>query len=152
MAFVAVSATPACAEAPMETLVRTNSASETGPMDRQKACLTEAVFKEAGAEPAVGRLAVAHVILNRTRSGIFPKTVCGVVNQKGQFTYKHGARVKRGAERQWAEARAVATLALSGAMSDVAKSALFFQSTRVRPSFSLRQVARIGGHAFYVGR
>jgi N-acetylmuramoyl-L-alanine amidase len=152
MAFVAMTATPSHAEAPMETLVRTSSASETGPMDRQKACLAEAVFKEAGAEPAVGRLAVAHVILNRTRSGIFPKTVCGVVNQKGQFTYKHGGGIKRGAERQWAEARAVATLALSGTMSDVVKSALFFQSVRRRPSYSLRQVARIGGHAFYVGR
>jgi len=152
MAFVATTATPAAAEVPVESLVRTNASFETGPMDREKACLTEAVFKEAGAEPVVGRMAVAHVILNRTRSGTFPKTVCGVINQKGQFTYKHGGGIRRGAERQWAEARAVATLALSGVLSDVVKSALYFQSTRVRPSYSLRQVARIGGHAFYVGR
>jgi spore germination cell wall hydrolase CwlJ-like protein len=121
-------------------------------MDREKACLAEAVFKEAGGEPVAGRMAVAHVILARTRSGTFPKTVCGVVNQKGQFTYKRGGGIRRGAERQWAEARAVASLALSGVWSDVVKSALYFQSTRVRPSYSLRQVARIGGHAFYVGR
>lgn len=152
LAFAAFSGSPASAEVPMESLVRTNSASETGPMDREKACLTEAIFKEAGAEPASGRLAVAHVILNRTRSGTFPKTICGVINQKGQFTYRRGGGVKRGYEKQWAEARAVASLAMSGSFSQVVKNSLFFRSARLRPVSSLRFVTRIGGHVFYAAR
>lgn len=142
----------ASAEVPVETLVQATSALETGPMGPEKACLAEAVFKEAGAEPAEGRLAVAHVILNRTRSGAFPRTVCGVVNQKGQFTYRKGGRIAKGAERQWAEARAIASMALAGRVSRRVSDALFFRSVRMPRVPSLRFVTRIGGHAFYASR
>lgn len=40
---------------------------------------------EANAEPYEGRLAVANVVLNRVRSGLYPNTVSGVIYQRGQF-------------------------------------------------------------------
>lgn len=137
----------------LDRLVVDQSSVEVGSMTREKACLTEAVYFEAGSEPMEGRVAVAHVILNRTRSGSFPTSVCGVVNQKGQFTYRHGRGARSGDNKGWLEARAVATLALAGRVADASRDALFFHALRKRPGWGgVRMVARIGGHVFYAKR
>ena len=44
-------------------------------------CLAEAIYFESRSEPEDGQAAVAQVVLNRVRSGIYPTTVCGVVYQ-----------------------------------------------------------------------
>ena len=44
-------------------------------------CLAEAIYFESRGEPETGQAAVAQVVLNRVRSGIFPANVCGVVYQ-----------------------------------------------------------------------
>jgi len=49
-------------------------------------CLAQAVHWEARGEPPLGQVAVAHVVLNRVRSSLFPDTVCEVVHQPRQFT------------------------------------------------------------------
>ena len=54
-----------------------HAAADTGPRSE---CLATAVYFEAKGEPLRGQLAVAQVILNRTRSGRFPASVCGVVS------------------------------------------------------------------------
>ena len=41
---------------------------------------------EAGYQPYAGKLAVANVILNRVRSGLYPGSISGVVYQRGQFS------------------------------------------------------------------
>jgi N-acetylmuramoyl-L-alanine amidase len=150
--YVSMSAGSAHAATYADDLVGRAAVSERGPMETQKACLAEAVFNEAGNEPMAGRMAVAHVILNRTRSGSFPTTVCGVVNQRGQFTYRRGRGVRPGYERQWAEARAVAALAMSGVMSNVVSSATFFRVARLGVPAAMRPIARIGGHVFFASR
>lgn len=48
--------------------------------------LARAIHGEARGEPYVGKVAVAAVILNRTRSSSFPNTVAGVVYQPLAFT------------------------------------------------------------------
>ena len=48
---------------------------------RQMRCLAEAIYFESRCEPEGGQAAVAQVVLNRVRSGIYPTTVCGVVYQ-----------------------------------------------------------------------
>ena len=48
---------------------------------RQMRCLSEAIYFEARGEPEHGQAAVAQVVLNRVRSGIFPTNVCAVVYQ-----------------------------------------------------------------------
>ena len=45
------------------------------------ACLTMAIYYEAAQEPIAGQRAVAQVIINRTASPVFPKTICAVVQQ-----------------------------------------------------------------------
>lgn len=48
--------------------------------------LARAINGEARGEPYKGQVAVGAVILNRTRSTKFPKTVAGVIYQPGAFT------------------------------------------------------------------
>ncbi|MBV9929578.1 MAG: cell wall hydrolase [Alphaproteobacteria bacterium] len=116
----------------------------------EQACLATAVYFEAKGEPLKGQLGVAHVILNRTRSGRFPRSVCGVVRQPGQFSFVHGGRlpaVSHGA--QWKTALAIAAIALAGEAPAPAPKALFFHARSVSPGWHLTRVAAIGNHVFY---
>lgn len=47
--------------------------------------LAHLIYGEARGEPYIGQVAVAAVILNRTRDDRFPKTISGVVYQPGAF-------------------------------------------------------------------
>lgn len=58
----------------------------TGGSDNDFWILAKAVYGEARGEPFEGQVAVAAVILNRTRSPNFPNTVAGVVFEPGAFT------------------------------------------------------------------
>jgi hypothetical protein len=48
-------------------------------LGKAKKCLAEAIYFEARSEPEKGQYAVAQVVMNRTRTGYYPATVCGVV-------------------------------------------------------------------------
>ena len=56
----------------------------------QYLCMVEAIHFEAKGESIYGKKAVAHVILNRVDSSRFPSSVCGVVKQNKQFSYRNG--------------------------------------------------------------
>ena len=56
--------------------------------DRDLACLAEAIYFEARGTGETGEAAVAHVVVNRSRSSKFPSSVCGVVGQGCQFSYR----------------------------------------------------------------
>lgn len=113
-------------------------------------CLTEALYFEARGESLSGQRAVAEVILNRVDHPAFPKSVCGVVNQSGQFSYKGGSLRMRDRAAAW-RAQRVAQEALSGAPRTLTNGATYFHTTGVRPSWSRRFVktTRIGSHIFY---
>ena len=49
---------------------------------KEVACLAKNIFFEAGSEPEEGKVAVGLVTINRSQDPRFPKTVCGVVDQK----------------------------------------------------------------------
>jgi len=117
----------------------------------EQTCLATAVYFESKGEPLKGQLGVAHVILNRTKSGRFPRSVCGVVRQPGQFSFVHGGRLPTVAHggAQWKTALAVAALTLSGTSSAPAPKALFFHARSVSPGWHLTRVAAIGNHVFY---
>ena len=55
-------------------------------IDNQLLCLAKNIYYEAGMETREGMIAVAQVTMNRTEDDKFPKTVCGVVNQKTAVT------------------------------------------------------------------
>ena len=111
-------------------------------------CLSEALYFEARGEGATGQQAVAEVILNRVDHPRFPKTVCGVVNQSGQFTYRK-TRIREGGAFQ--RAQAIARAALQGAPRNLTDGATYFHTGSVRPSWTRRfeRTTRIGRHVFY---
>jgi spore germination cell wall hydrolase CwlJ-like protein len=131
-------------------LVSDHSASETAGSEHE--CLANAVYFESKGEPLRGQLGVAEVVVNRTRSGRFPRSVCGVVKQRGQFSFVRGGRLPRvpRASAAWRKAVAIAHIALEDLADSPARRALFFHAKRVNPSWlGTRKVAAVGNHIFY---
>jgi N-acetylmuramoyl-L-alanine amidase len=115
------------------------------------ACLAEAVYFEARGTGATGESAVAHVVMNRARSRQFPGSVCGVVGEGCQFSYRCDGRPDALADPgARAKAFKVAETVLSGA-PDITEGALFFHSARVAPGwFETRpRIGTFGGNVFY---
>jgi N-acetylmuramoyl-L-alanine amidase len=52
-------------------------------------CLARNIYYEAASEPEEGKVAVGLVTINRSNSGEFPTTICGVVNQRTTFSVPH---------------------------------------------------------------
>ena len=114
-------------------------------------CLAGAIYFEGRGEPLAGQLAVAQVILNRTKSGRFPTGVCDVIKQRGQFSFVRGGQIpsvspSRSAYRT---AVAVAKVALAQAWDSTAGKALYFNTPGNRPGVRVQKVAAIGNHIFY---
>jgi spore germination cell wall hydrolase CwlJ-like protein len=128
------------------------AAAEDVPSERDLACIAEAVYYEARGEPIQGRAAVAYVVLNRARSGEFPRTPCAVVAEGCQFSYRCDGRPEALAVRADRDAAFVTAKAvLTGAVADPTDGALFFHASRIRPGwFETRaRVGTIGNHVFY---
>jgi spore germination cell wall hydrolase CwlJ-like protein len=122
--------------------------SDPAPLDRETECMAKAVHHEAANQSLEGQLAVAQLILNRTHTKGFPTTVCGVVNQPGQFV--HITRYHPRHDRRWDVAVAVSRVAEQGLTQEMAPGALFFHAVYVHPNWRRHErVARIGAHIFY---
>ena len=119
--------------------------------DAQLECLAGAVYFEAKGEPLHGQLSVAEVILNRARSGRFPASACGVVKQRGQFSFIRGGRFPAIARTSlaWKRAVAIAHIAVQDLADGPAPKALFFHAKYVSPRWRLTRVAAVGNHIFY---
>ena len=115
-------------------------------------CLATGVYFEAKSEPLAGQLAVARVIANRARSGgRFPSTYCGVLFQRGQFSFIRGRALPSvpRASRQWQTAVAIAKIADQRLKESAVGNALFFHARYVAPGWRMKRVASIGNHVFY---
>jgi hypothetical protein len=123
------------------------------PLDAEMRCLAGAVYFEARGEELDGQLAVAQVIINRTEDGRFPKSYCGVVRQKGQFSFMRGHRMPQAptGSAAWDRAVAIARIAHQGLWESEAGDATFFHARTVRPGWSHRKtrLAQIDTHIFY---
>lgn len=58
-------------------------------------CMVEALWYEARNDNEKGKRAVATVILNRAKSKRFPDSICGVIQQRMQFSYRNNLKNKR---------------------------------------------------------
>jgi N-acetylmuramoyl-L-alanine amidase len=119
--------------------------------DPEQECLAGAVYFESKGEPLKGQLSVAEVILNRARSGRFPGSVCGVIKQRGQFSFVRGGRIPAvsRASQAWQRAVAIAHIAREKLAEGGAPKALFFHARRVSPHWKLTRIAAVGNHIFY---
>jgi N-acetylmuramoyl-L-alanine amidase len=119
--------------------------------DAELECLATAVYFESKSEPLAGQLTVAEVLINRTQSGRFPSSLCGVVKQRGQFSFVHGGQLPAisRASPQWRRAVAIAHIASHDLADGSAPRALFFHARGVSPGWKLTRVAAVGNHVFY---
>lgn len=119
--------------------------------DEQINCLATGIYYEAKGEPLSGQLAVAEVILNRTQSGRFPDTACGVLKQPGQFSFVRGGKLPEpnAGSSAWRTAVAVAHVAKRALWDSPADGALFFHARRLAPRWGKARVASVGNHVFY---
>jgi spore germination cell wall hydrolase CwlJ-like protein len=119
---------------------------------RELECLATGIYFESKSEPLAGQLAVGKVIANRAASGgRFPPTYCGVLFQRGQFSFVHGGRLPSvpRANKQWQTAVAIARIVDQGLQQSSVGNALFFHARYVAPGWHMKRVAAIGNHVFY---
>lgn len=123
---------------------------DVAPADELR-CLATAIYYEAKGEPLLGQLGVAQVIINRTRSGRFATSICGVVKQPHQFSFVRGGRLPLPGARNpaYRTAMSVARVAMTGTHASPAADALYFHAASISPRWSKRQLAAIGHHKFY---
>ena len=120
------------------------------PLRPEVECMARTVYHEAANQTLSGQLAVAQVIMNRVSSGAFPRNVCDVVDQPGQFARAPVTGAAASA-RPWSAALAIAVIAQEHRFPQVAPGAMFFHAASMRPSWSdeHERVAQIGDHIFY---
>lgn len=147
--------------AKVDPSVQPDYASLIEPKDsaRQMRCLAEAIYFESRSEPEAGQAAVAQVVLNRVRSGIFPTNICGVVYQDRnrpfacQFSFACEGKSLRIEEPGAFEiATRIAEEVVEGVnFNPRVAEALNYHAAYVTPFWapSLRRVDRIGLHIFY---
>ena len=133
------------------SLAEAVAAQDSAQVDATQRCLAGAIYFESKGEPLAGQLAVANVIINRSKSGRFPTDVCAVVKQRGQFSFVRGGEIPSIDEGRasWRTALAVAKIALEAAWDSPAPKALFFNTADRRPGGNLTKIAMIGNHVFY---
>jgi N-acetylmuramoyl-L-alanine amidase len=113
-------------------------------------CLASAVYFESKGEPLAGQLAVARVVMNRSKSGRFAPTICGVVKQPSQFSFvRDGGFPAVRSNSMWRKAVGVAQVAMKGLSVGPAPDALYFHAKHASPKWGKRQIASVGNHLFY---
>jgi spore germination cell wall hydrolase CwlJ-like protein len=122
-------------------------------------CLAEAIYFEARGEAVRGQIAVAQVVMNRTFSGFYPNTVCGVVYQNKQrhfacqfsFACDNIPDVVREPD-MWDRATKISKAMLDGQLwlPEVDKST-HYHAYWVRPSWvnEMKKMYKFGVHTFY---
>ncbi|MDB5723724.1 MAG: cell wall hydrolase, partial [Novosphingobium sp.] len=120
-------------------------------MSRDLNCLAGAIYFESKGESLEGQLAVARVIIARSKSGRFPASYCGVVYQPSQFSFVRGNAMPaiRKGSLDWREAVAVAEIADANTWQSPVEGATSFHAASVSPNWRMKRVARVGNHIFY---
>lgn len=117
--------------------------------DSEVACLAKIIHHESANQPEAGQMAVAHVVLNRLASPRFPKSVCAIALQPGQFFNVYA--YDPSGDSRWSHSLSIALQAMAGEGANVAPGALFFHAVGYKSSFfrSRLRVTQIAGHVFY---
>ena len=129
--------------------------------ERERRCLSTAIYFEARGEPLQGQIAVGQVIMNRVRSPQFPETICGVVYQGQmapgcQFSFACDGKTDTPKnDSHWALAQKLARQITSGEvwLPEIGYST-FYHADYVSPHWksAMNKIDSIGRHIFYKKR
>ena len=142
----------------INTLVSSDITAEM--RERQLACLAKNIYHEAGNEPFEGKVAVAQVTLNRTKSGQFPEDVCQTIYQKNVVYEKVICQFSWACDRistmrpinkaAYEESMNVAKkVLLEGFRLPSLTNALYYHADYINPKWNRTKIAHIGHHIFY---
>ena len=134
----------------------------------ERYCMAQNIYFEAANQSFAGKLAVAHVVINRTEDLQFPNDICGViyqaktkVNWKGnvvpirnqcQFSwYCDGLSDEPVDSVTWIKSLRIADLVLTGEYKDITEGALWYHADYIYPYWAdeLEEVTQIDNHRFY---
>ena len=112
--------------------------------------MAQVVYAESCAEPYDGKVAVASVILNRLLHPKFPKTIEGVIKQKGAFSCIQNGEIDVVPN---ADSFNAVVEALKG--KDPTEDAVFFYNPKTATSKWMKNISKdnikpIGNHIFFV--
>lgn len=114
-------------------------------------CLAQNIYFEARGQDLDGQRMVAEVTMSRVETEGFPKTVCGVVWQKGQFSWtEDGKSDTPKDEKAWLLAQEIAADVLVNGC-DLCTGATYFATVDAKPYWAddMDEVWRWGDHIFY---
>ena len=121
--------------------------------DREKACLIRNVFYESGAEPYLGKIAVAQVTWNRVKYGQWGRDICRVVYAPGQFswTVEPHKRNSRIGGPGWEDTIQAVEDFINGTRVARLENSMFFHASYVKPNWHkwADRIKQIGNHIFY---
>ena len=140
--------------------------------DKEVTCMAKNIFFEAAVESTAGKLAVAHVTLNRVDSQRFPNTVCEVVYEGPHYTNGSGQQYPvrdrcqfswycdgkgddpREGSRLWEDSQELAKYVLlrQEELPDITDGALHYHASYIdAPKWAKRKkiTTKIDTHIFY---
>ena len=119
--------------------------------NREVECLARNIYFEARNQPIKGQEAVAHVTLNRLKSGKHGNSICKVVYQPHAFSWTLNSRSKMNEIKAETLAREIAFNTLLGNTKDPTHGATHYHATYVTPYWSkkLEKKVKISSHIFY---
>ena len=127
--------------------------------DTELQCLALTIYHESRGEPDAGKLAVAHVVMNRAKSQRFPRTICEVVYQSAtadhrgcEFTWTCDAVSDQPADlASWLDSVRIARSVYWGYARDPTDGAMWYHADYVEPDWAatLSAPQRLGRHLFY---
>ena len=111
-------------------------------------CLAQAIYGESNGQPKHGQRLVGEVIVNRSKK--IGKSVCGVIHQRGQFTYN-----KRISMKKVPQSIFILSEEILRNVDDISHNMLYFCANRLSKGFGkknhLRLATVVGGHSFFNG-
>ena len=140
--------------------------------DAEVTCMAKNIFYEAAVESTAGKLAVAHVTLNRVDSQRYPNTVCEVVYEGPHYTASDGQLLPkrdrcqfswycdgkgddpREGSRLWEDSQELAKYILlrQDELPDITDGALHYHASYIdAPNWTVRKkiTTKIDTHIFY---
>lgn len=113
--------------------------------------MARAMYFESNRSSRDGMIAVGSVVMNRVQSGQYPRSICGVVGQRGQFA--PGIMTKRMDDRSLPMVREAARAVMRGERHPLVGRAMFFHTAGHRfPYDNMHYTLVAGGNAFYERR
>lgn len=115
-------------------------------------CMAIAIFHESRGEIKKAQYAVAEVIHNRTKHPNYPDNYCGVVKDKGQFSFVKNQRQLRPPRYEleaWQKSIEVAK-DFKQKKTDITKGAIYFNHVTQGVKYKTKvKSVKIGQHVFY---